>query len=209
MMISAMTKTHSHKVDEATLARDKKNAQLREIIRPVETPRYETDISWSYLERSLKKWGEDYQGLDLTPDFQRGHVWTPYQQQHFVENVLRGIVSSSSLSLQFNCPNWEPSESETDLPPGFQCLDGLQRLTAVIKFLNGEVRPFGLGVRDLDGSSFSMQRITLTRFRVAVFNFRKRSDLIQHYLDFNAGGTPHSSDEIARVHDLLNKSKSE
>ena len=43
---------------------------------------------------------------------------------------------------------------------------------------------------------------TRFRFRVAVFSFQTRADLLQHYIDFNAGGTPHPPEEIERVRAL-------
>lgn len=179
-------------------ARKEKTAALTAIIRPLRSAQYETDIMFSHLEQALASYKKDWGGLELDPDFQRGHVWTPAQQRHFIENILRGVVSTSGYLVQFNCPNWDADKYEGDLPRGFQCIDGLQRITAVRKFLAGDVFPFGLSVTDLDDSSYSMNR-TLFRFRFAVHNFESRADLLQHYLDLNAGGTPHTDEEIQRV----------
>jgi hypothetical protein len=149
--------------------------------------------------------GECHGGFDLNPDFQRGHVWTIAQQQHFIENVLRGIVTQAGLSVQFNCPNWENFDYQGDLPPGLQCIDGLQRITAILNFLAGEIRPFGLTVRELDDSVYSMRR-SIFRISFAVHHFESKSDLLKHYLDLNTGGTPHSQAEIDRVHAMLAES---
>lgn len=179
---------------------NEKTEALAEIIRPLRTASYEVDYDWAYFEQALKGFCADYGGLDLNPDFQRGHVWTIQQKQHFIENALRGVVSSSGFLVQFNCPNWNDDAYSGDLPRGFQCVDGLQRITAVLEFLKGDVRPFGLTVEDLAGSSFAIK--TRFRFRVAVHDFTLRADLLQHYLDLNAGGTPHSQEEIERVSKL-------
>lgn len=179
-----------------------KTAALSTIIRPLRTAQYETDIMFGHLEQALAGYEKDWGGLDLNPDFQRGHVWTADQQRHFVENILRGVVSTSGFLIQMNCPNWDVDNYNGDLPRGFQCIDGLQRITAVREFLAGKVFPFDLGVDDLNGSSFSMKR-NLYRFRFAVHNFESRAELLQHYLDLNVGGTPHTEDEIARVKSLL------
>lgn len=40
---------------------------------------------------------------------------------------------------------------------------------------------------------------------MAIHTFTRRADLLQHYLDLNTGGTPHSAEEIARVRGLLNR----
>jgi len=125
-------------------------------------------------------------------------------QQHYIENVLRGVVSSAGLVVQFNCPNWKQFDFQGDLPAGLQCVDGLQRYTAVQRHLEGEVRPFGLSIDELDGTAFSARRY---RFRVCVHSFQSKAELIQHYLDLNAGGAPHSAEEIQRIRRMLSELK--
>lgn len=182
-------------------AHDEKSASLAKLIRPLRTAAYEVDSMWRDFDAWINNLARDYGGLDLNPDFQRGHVWTSQQQQHFVENTLRGVISSSGFLLQFNCPNWDNDRYAGDLPRGLQCIDGLQRITAIQGFLAGTVKPFGLHVGDLENSTFSVRR-HMYRFRVAIHNFERRADLLQHYLDLNAGGTPHSQAEIVRVREL-------
>ena len=187
---------------EAAKQYEVKTAELETIIRPLRTAAYEVDMEWHFFDRQLDNIGADYGGLELNPDFQRGHVWSPAQQQHFIENVLRGVVTSAGFHIQFNCANWDNDRYAGDLPRGLQCLDGLQRITAVRDFLAGQVKPFGLSVTDLAGSRFSPRR-SYYRFRVAIHNFERKADLLAHYLDLNAGGTPHSADELERVRAML------
>lgn len=174
---------------------------LRALIKPLAQARYEVDTHFHFVERMLASLDKDYGGLELVPDFQRGHVWTPLQQQHFIENVMRGVVATSGLTIQFNCANFESSRRPSparDLPDGIQCVDGLQRLTAVRQFMAGEVRPFGLTLDELRGTEFDPTRMTF-RLRIAVFSFERKAELLDHYLALNAGGTPHADSEIARV----------
>ncbi|MXN76453.1 DUF262 domain-containing protein [Burkholderia sp. 4701] len=175
------------------------NNELIALIRPLPQARYEVDTHWGMLEKTLADMGKDY-GLDLSPDFQRGHVWTAAQQQHYVENVMRGVVPTSGLTVQFNCANFETMlmKPDSDLPTGFQILDGLQRLTAVREFLAGNVRPFGLTLGDLEGTSFTPRGMTY-RLRFATFCFQYKQDVLEHYLVLNRGGTPHSNEEISRI----------
>lgn len=201
--MSSTLSDYGRKEQEKRAAREayaSRTESLNAIIKPLRTARYEVDHQWRDLQRAFDGYARDWGGFDLDPDFQRGHVWSPQQQRHFIENVLRGVVSSSGFLVQMNCPNWDFADADYvgDLPLGMQCIDGLQRITAAQQFLAGEVRPFGLSVGDLDGSAFSAKG-SLLRFRVAVHNFQSRADLLQHYLDLNAGGTPHSPAEIERV----------
>lgn len=196
-----MRKTDSQKQEVEREAYMQRSRALDSIIHPLRTACYEVDHDWRSIDRALQGYAQDYGGLDLVPDFQRGHVWTPDQQRHFIENALRGVISSSGFLLQFNCPNWENFNYTGDLPRGFQCIDGLQRLTAVREFMAGRVRPFGLTPDDLNCSRYSVRGSTY-RFRLAIHDFTTRADLLQHYLDLNAGGTPHSAAEIERVRAL-------
>lgn len=179
-------------------------ADLTAIVRPLATASYSVDYPWSGCERMLT-WLADGSGapVELEPDFQRGHIWSPEQQRHFIENVFRGVVDQAGLSLRFNAPGWETTPTG-DLPATVQCVDGLQRLTAVRRFLTGEVKPFGLPVEAFDRSPFQVRGPSNRfRFRVMVYTFQKRADLLQCYLDLNAGGSPHTEAEIDRVRVLL------
>lgn len=202
-----MTKSYDErKADEqaAHKAYLDKTAKLKEIIKPLRTSIYATDIQWHWLESALERYAKDYGTVDLCPDFQRGHVWTPEQQLHYIENALRGLVAQNGFVIQFNCPNWETDNVKSDLPHGFQCIDGLQRLTAVQKYIAGEIKPFGLSVDDLHYSSFGIKGVQW-RFRFEIFDFTRKADVLQHYLDLNAGGTPHSKEEIERVRAMLSQ----
>ena len=192
--------TEQEKLDRARF--NENNARLQAIIKPLRPSTYLTDVDWRRIEGALQRYSEDWGGLELCPDFQRGHVWTEAQQVHYIENALRGIVPQTAFVIQFNCPNWNDEDFIGDLPKGFQCIDGLQRLTAIQKFMNGDVQPFGLSLTDLEFSSYSMKGCTY-RFRLEIFDFTQKKDLLQHYLDFNTGGTPHSASEIERVKNML------
>lgn len=188
-----------------SINREARDAHLVGIIRPLATAKWACDYGWDYLEKALEGFGEDY-GLNLEPDFQRGHVWTPEQQAHYIENVYRRVIPHEAMLIQFNCPHFEDWHYNGELPREMQIVDGLQRLTAVRKFLAGEVKPFGMSVEDFTGSSYDARR-QLYRLRVAVHTFQNREDLLQHYLDLNTGGTPHAQSEIERVRGLLAASK--
>src|SRR3546814_11068615 len=77
-------------------------------------------------------------------DFQRGHVWTPQNQTRYLEHLLRG--GTSSRTLIWNCPGYDQSIStsaDADAPKEMVIVDGKQRLTAILGFLNGNVAVFG------------------------------------------------------------------
>lgn len=150
------------------------------------------DFGFRYLPKAVEEWTQEY-GLDLDPDFQRGHVWTVEQQAAFIEYVLSG--GPSGRDLYFACEGW----SRIELKSRISIVDGKQRLTAVLAFLadklpvRGKLRSEWTGVmRELTGARF--------RFNVADVD---RAATLRWYLALNAGGTPHTADEIERVRALL------
>ncbi len=186
------------------LARSKK---IADIIRPIAQAQYTVDMQVKGFLQRMRELGEDHGGFELVPDFQRGHVWTREQQQHYVESFIRNAIPESGRYLQFNCPHFMKTgnfnEDDRDVPAGFQCIDGVQRITAMEAFFNNDFTVFsGMRAEDFNGTTYSITTMTST-FRVGVHAFNKKADVLKHYLDINAGGTPHSPEEIARIREML------
>lgn len=186
-----------------------KHKSLYALVRPQAKAAYEVDVQLGHVENFLKSQSADMVSmgglLDLEPDFQRGHVWTDEQRVRYVESLIRGCAPRSIL---FNCPGWSRGKEPGDIPSHtFQCVDGLQRLTAVRKFMGGELRVFGdVRAVDLKRSPFDPSRYTL---KVAVYEFSNRVDLLRFYLDLNSGGTIHAPAEIERVRKMLEAAESD
>lgn len=172
------------------------------VIRPMRRASYTVDYRIGYLDEALRSLAEGQESvggrLDLNPDFQRGHVWSRDKQIAYVENVLRGTAPTL---LRFNCPCYGSNTTPGDLPPNdLVCVDGLQRITALLSFLNGDFKVFDkYAAPDLKGTPFDLSRYTV---QFSVFEIRNRKDLLTFYLDINSGGVVHSDEELARVRAL-------
>jgi hypothetical protein len=154
---------------------------------------YGVDVIWPTLERTLAEIGGP-NGLDLDPDFQRGHVWTQAQQVAFVEFQLRG--GRSGTDILFNQPNFSGGGRKGE---PVRIVDGKQRLEAVRSFLANRIPAFGTFHRDYR----DVLTMTGPKFRFTVNNLETRSAVLRWYLELNAGGTPHDPAEIVRVRALL------
>ena len=164
-------------------------------IPPFPSHRYEVNISWDYLEQHLHDEmnpGDGMAALNLDPDFQRAHVWTETQQREYVEYVLRG--GEVGRSLTFNCVGWGG-----DYRGPYEIIDGKQRLEAVRKFMRSELRVFGFLRRDFGGR----MRIAQSDFRWRVCSLETKAEVLQLYLNINAGGTPHTAEELNKVREML------
>jgi len=138
---------------------------------------------------------KDY-GLNILPDFQRGRVWTDEQQIAYIVFLLRG--GRTGRDLFFNKPSWDTNVPEGDYDE-FVCVDGLQRLTAMCRFVNNEIPAFGSYFEEYTDLRL-FNRIVA---QVHINDLKTEREVLQWYLDINDGGTPHTSDEIERVRKLL------
>ena len=65
--------------------------------------------------------------LDIQPEFQRDVVWKLPEQTVFIDSLIKQLpIPSMCFSLDFNTQKW-------------QVVDGLQRMTAIVKFLDDSV----------------------------------------------------------------------
>lgn len=115
--------------------------KFRDIPKLTSVRGYNINVFLHQLKRIIDEYLES--GLEMNPDFQRGHVWTETQQIRYVEYFLRGGISARTI--YFNSPNFLMGE----LP--FVLVDGLQRITALLRFLNNEIKAFGLYYREFEG----------------------------------------------------------
>lgn len=158
---------------------------------------YEVDIHIRHLEKMLKSYEEDY-NLELNPDFQRGNVWTEDQQIKFVEFFLRG--GKSARVIYFNIGEWSFNKN-TDIPQ-MVCVDGLQRLTAILRFIHGEIPVFGHYIGEYEDN------IPLDHtLKFNINNLAYKKDVLKWYLEMNSGGTVHSDAELKRVQKMIEESK--
>lgn len=159
-------------------------------IRQMTRPGYTCNSFLHMLPGTIRSYQED-NSLDMNPDFQRAHVWTPEQQTRYMEFILRG--GNSSRDIYLNCPGWMDS-----FEGPFQLVDGKQRLAACLGFMDGTVEVFG-GLR-LEHFSDKPFGPTLC---FHINNLETRREVLQWYLDINSGGVVHTADELDRVRELL------
>ena len=167
--------------------------KFRDISQLTSDGNYQVNMSLEYITGWINENVQDL-GLQLNPDFQRGHVWTEEQQIKYMEYLLKG--GKSARVIYFNHPNWMMSWKGE-----FVCVDGLQRLTTCMKFMNDELKVFGYYYSDFEDK---LRHIDLL---INVNNLKTRKEVLQWYIEFNTGGTVHTDEEINKVKRLLDEEK--
>jgi len=156
---------------------------------------YHVDISFKHLETWIAD-QEQYFKFDLNPDFQRGHVWDDVKREEYIKHLLRG--GNSGTSVFFNCPSWQGKA--TTQYNEMVCVDGLQRITAIRKFMNNELKVYGVFYRDFTDNLPLNARLT-----VYVNELQTKADVLKWYLELNSGGVIHTQEELERVKALYEK----
>lgn len=157
---------------------------------------YKVDVGFKYFSKTINQYIEEY-GLILNPEFQRGHVWTEEQQEKYIEYVLRG--GTSGKEIFFNKPSWHcKAKTEYD---DFVCVDGLQRITAIMKLQANELKVFGLYYNEFEGDP----RQVTTRISIRINDLQYEKDVLQCYIEMNEGGTPNTKEEIQKVKEMVAK----
>ena len=82
-------------------------------------------------------------------------------------------------------------------------VDGKQRLEAVRAFLRDDIKAF----RTKYSRYKDKLNIITNRFRFNINSLKTRAEVLQWYLEINAGGVVHSKEEIQKVRQLLKKEK--
>lgn len=143
----------------------------------------------SYIERSKIEFG-----LNLEPDFQRGHIWTEAQQIAFVEFQLRG--GRTGKDLYFNDSDYSSNHGSYH---EYVCVDGLQRLTALLAFVDGKIPAFGLYYSEFEDKPYNVDIYWHTN------DLKTKKEVLTWYIEMNSGGTPHTESELDRIRAMLEK----
>lgn len=183
---------------KSKISNSKKPISIEEIPKFISWGNYYVDIEWSYLVNKVEKDQEEW-GLDLEPDFQRGHVWSEEQRIKYIEFCLRG--GRGSRDILFNDPTINRA-AETERDIGYVLVDGLQRLTSIMRFMKGELGVFGgYTIKDFKERARLVTRNQWVKFYIN--DLQTRAEVLQWYLDLNQGGVIHTDQELARVRGLL------
>ena len=161
--------------------------------------RYRVDMAIHQVEDWINRQHSDSLGFDcnLSPDYQRDHVWTKAQASAYMEWILKG--GRSGREIYWNHPNWARGYKGT-----LELVDGKQRIKAVMDFFNNKIKVFGMKFKEFEGGSSGLWTNCLS-FNIA--NFKTRAEVLQWYIDMNSGGTVHKKAEIDKVRKMLEECK--
>lgn len=182
-------------------------SDIRELIRnsPFARSHYSVDIAMSSFHEGLMMFidaDKHENGFELddifggVPAFQRDNdKWSESMQVKFVENLLMGCKTTLMM--------YEIADKGDH---GRLCdcyiLDGLQRITAIDRFVKGEITAFGESY-----SKLRTERVINNlrcRLKINVYTFGSEKEAIEFYISMNENIT-HSSSDIDKAKRILSE----
>lgn len=151
-------------------------------------------IFMGYLDIGISfkvEYTEDKDFLDTwldkaTPSFQRANdKWSEEMQISFIQNLLKGYATTI---LFFRV-------GESDI----QLIDGLQRTTAIFRFLKGEFKIF-------DDFDIVALKKDIKKFRqrigIEIYTFNNMKEAVEFYIEMNENIT-HSKEDILKAKNFI------
>jgi len=149
----------------------------------------------SHLESLFSKYY--YFGVEMQPDYQRGLVWDQEDKEALIDSIFNGIEIGKFVFIH---NSFEPGL------PGFEILDGKQRLSTLIEFIEDRFTYKGVFYSQLsweDRQFFNSFSITTGETRESLTPKQKYT----YFLRLNTRGKAQSVDHLAKVQKLLDKEK--
>lgn len=158
---------------------------------------YTVNQSWRYLQDWIDNNNKDIMKCDMNPFFQRGYVWTKEQKTAYIEYQLKGGFSGKDIF--WNCPTWMNIRNDENI---ITLVDGKQRLSAVLGFLNDKVKAFGLKYSEFEG------KIPIDIDLIFhINNLKTTKEVVKWYVGFNTGGSIHTEEDLKPALDYLREGK--
>lgn len=171
-------------------------SNIRALTRPCN---YSVHIPLQHLKQTIEGYMADYQ-VEITPDFQRNHVWTDDMRILFMEYMLRG--GKAGMELYWNCPEFGQRCNDEQMNRTLILVDGLQRYTAAQMFLDNKIPVFGHYADEFEDSL----RVLGRGFVFYINDLASRKEVMQWYVEMNENRVAHTDEEIQRVKKMIEAS---
>jgi hypothetical protein len=129
-------------------------------------------------------------GIDMDPSYQRDLVWTQDQKELLIDSIInkRDIGKFVLIEISF--------EEDT---PGYEILDGKQRLSTIIEFFEDRFSYNGIYFSELslaDKRSFDSVSISMAKVDE---RFIDEDQIIEYFINLNISGTPVSKEFLENL----------
>lgn len=155
------------------------------------------DVRFSNSNTSISSFNSMtyYFGVDLNPDYQRDLVWTLEDKQKLIESIFNNIDIGKFAFIKKGYNKENPSQHM------YEILDGKQRLTTIMEYLEDRFEWRGLKFSQLSPSDqwhFETYNVV-----TAETSDMTKEQIYRYFLKLNTGGKPISTEHLEKVKCLL------
>jgi len=150
---------------------------------------YVVNIFWKDLPKYLDRL-KDEDNLNMSPEYQRGYVWSEKQKIAFIEYCLKG--GRSWLNIYLNSPNWMWAFKEGAI---MEIVDWKQRISAVLDFLDNKIKVFWYYHKEYWGKVYC-------DFIININNLSSDLEVVNWYLDMNTWWSAHTDEDLKSAYDF-------
>jgi hypothetical protein len=129
-----------------------------------------------------------HSGIDMDPDYQRGNVWTLEDKVELIQSIFNNVDIGKFVLIQL--------DYKAD-SPGLEVLDGKQRITALVEFLENRFQVNGYFYKDLcsrDQSHFDDYPVAIALIKNAT-----PKQKLDYFLRLNTSGHAVDKNHLAKV----------
>ncbi|MDX9695802.1 MAG: DUF262 domain-containing protein [Bacteroidales bacterium] len=144
---------------------------------------------------------KEFGGIDLNPDYQRGHVWEQKHKQALIKSIFENIDIGKFV---FIYRTFEHGDSSGNF---YEVLDGKQRVTAILEFYENRFQYEGFYFKDLcvqDRHHFENYMISYCQVNEKGFTDEMK---YKYFLMLNVSGVPQDEEHIQYVRSLYENCK--
>lgn len=109
---------------------------------PVEPPTQLERLELRSTNRPIEtiKFLDDKGELNMSPPYQRGVVWSTKRQANLIRSILLGIPIPAIVLNDRLSAGWDLQEHGTSEATAYVVIDGKQRCTSILRFLNNQLQ---------------------------------------------------------------------
>lgn len=151
-------------------------------------------FSNSYLDALLNTYYG--MGIDMSPDYQRGYVWSQEDKELLIDSVFNNIDIGKFVLIHLDYDEY------VERGKSYEILDGKQRLSTLIEFYENRFSYKGKYYNDL---SYKDKR-TFNHLAVSVANVNEvdKKTVLKYFLMLNRTGRSMDKTHLEKIEQMLN-----
>ena len=134
----------------------------------------------------------------MNPEYQRGNVWTVEQEEKLIDSIFKQINIGAFVFVE---KDWACNGDVVD--DMYEILDGKQRLTAILHFVEGKIKYNGLCYHEM--SRYNQFFFEDTQILMGELKFRDEYDkkkVLENFIRLNECGSTVDSSVIEKAKEI-------